>query len=1010
MTWNSTQDGSSDGIYAQRFSSAGSPLGSEFQINTYTFSSQALPAIAFSPVSGDFVVTWISYEQDGNSSGIYARRYNSSGAAQSGEFQVNTYTTGLQTLPAIAFSPISGEFVVTWMSSGQDGSNNGIYAQRYDSSGVAQGGEFQVNTYTTDSQSLPAIAYSPSGEFVVTWNSVGQDGNANGIYAQRFSSTGSRMGSEFQVNTFTTSFQISPAIAYSPSGEFVVAWASNQDGSLDGIYAQRFSSTGSLIGSEFQVNTTTTDAQTVPAIAFNSSNEFVVTWESNGQDQSGFGVYAQRFGLAAPNTAPTLSNIGDQILNEDGSTGTLNFTVNDAETPASSLNVTATSTNLTLVPSSNLVLGGSGTSRTLVVTPAANQSGTLLLTVEVSDGSVTTTQTFLLTVNPVADTPSVTNATTNEDNQTTSGLVISRNAVDGAEVTHFKITNLTNGTLFLNDGVTPVANNSFLTFAQANAGLKFTPTPNFFGTGSFDVQASINNTDAGLGGSVVTANITVNAVNDPPSFVVGTNPNVNEDAGAQTVNSFLTSIAPGPNETGQTVAFNVTNNNNALFSIQPSINAAGALTYTPAPNAFGSATVTITAQDNGSTANGGIDTSAPQTFLLTVNPVNDAPSFAFPLTTIESREDAGLQTFAAFATGIVAGPDNESSQTLTFNLTANTNPGLFSAPPAIGAGGTLTDTSAPDASGMATVTFVLQDNGGTANGGVDTSASQTVTITVIPQPRVSAIASDPQATEVGFDNGRFRLELDKPADEDFTLVYTLGGTASNGTDHVFLNTTVFVTTGSTFVEIPVVARADRAVEGTETVILSLQPGTGYNLGTITTAQVGILDFVFDTPNTPGNGVLSRSSLNGDIILGNNNANRIAGTDLNDTIAAFAGDDVVFGFGGNDSIDGGLGNDTLNGGAGDDTLIGSVGDNTLSGDVGIDVFVLRTTGSFDVITDFADGIDRIRTAPATTLGTSVGAGFLNTTQNGTDTLLSVNGVNIARLVNFNAGNFSGADLI
>ena len=77
-----------------------------------------------------------------------------------------------------------------------------------------------------------------------------------------------------------------------------------------------------------------------------------------------------------------------------------------------------------------------------------------------------------------------TNATTNEDTQTTSGLVISRNVADGAEVTHFKITGITNGTLFQTNGTTPIVNNDFITFAQGNAGLKFTPTANFFGSGS----------------------------------------------------------------------------------------------------------------------------------------------------------------------------------------------------------------------------------------------------------------------------------------------------------------------------------------------------------------------------------------------------------------------------------------------------------------------------------------------------------------------------------------------
>jgi len=108
-----------------------------------------------------------------------------------------------------------------------------------------------------------------------------------------------------------------------------------------------------------------------------------------------------------------------------------------------------------------------------------------------------------------AQTPSVTNAATNEGTQTTSGLVISRNPANGAEVTHFQITGITNGTLFQNNGVTPINDGDFITFAQGNAGLKFTPAAGFSGIGRFNVQASLNNTIPGLGGSIVAANITV---------------------------------------------------------------------------------------------------------------------------------------------------------------------------------------------------------------------------------------------------------------------------------------------------------------------------------------------------------------------------------------------------------------------------------------------------------------------------------------------------------------------
>ena len=110
----------------------------------------------------------------------------------------------------------------------------------------------------------------------------------------------------------------------------------------------------------------------------------------------------------------------------------------------------------------------------------------------------------------------MTNATTNEDTQSTSGAGDFAQRADGAEVTQFKITGINNGTLFKNDGVTQITNGTFITFAEGNAGLKFTPSANFNGNGSFTIQASTSNGDAGLGGSTVNATITVNSVNDAP--------------------------------------------------------------------------------------------------------------------------------------------------------------------------------------------------------------------------------------------------------------------------------------------------------------------------------------------------------------------------------------------------------------------------------------------------------------------------------------------------------------
>jgi hypothetical protein len=295
ITWASDgQDGYGYGIYAQRYTSSSSKSGSEFQVNTYTTGSQSSPAIA-SLADGGFVITWESDGQDGYGNGVYAQRYTSSSSPYGAEFLVNTYKTDYQKTSAIA-SLADGGFVITWESYGQDGSGDGVYAQCYTSSSSKSGSEFRVNTYTTSNQETSAIAGLANRGFVITWASNGQDGSNLGVYAQHYTSCSSKSGSEFGVNTYTTNTQWYPAIAGLADGGFVITWESyGQDGSGYGVYAQRYTSSSSKSGSEFRVNTYTTSNQKTSAIAGLADGGFVITWESYGQDGSSFGIYAQRY-------------------------------------------------------------------------------------------------------------------------------------------------------------------------------------------------------------------------------------------------------------------------------------------------------------------------------------------------------------------------------------------------------------------------------------------------------------------------------------------------------------------------------------------------------------------------------------------------------------------------------------------------------------------------------------------------------------------------------------------
>jgi hypothetical protein len=244
------------------------------------------------------------------------------------------------------------------------------------------------------------------------------------------------------------------------------------------------------------------------------------------------------------------------------------------------------------------------------------------------------------------------------------------------------------------------------------------------------------------GGSTTIVSVGVVCVNDPPQFTKGADQTVLEDAGAQTVVGWATNISAGPNEPGQTVVFQVIGDSNpTLFTSLPAVGPTGTLTYTPAADANGIAVITIRAQDNG----GGNDTSSPQTFQITVTPVNDAPSF----TGGGPVSSTGITPFSAgWATAFSAGPANESGQAVAhYNLALSSTTGNlgFAAGPAIDVAGNLTYTPTEGTNGSATYAVTVTDNGGTANGGVDTSAAQTLVITVGKATQTVAITSFPPA-------------------------------------------------------------------------------------------------------------------------------------------------------------------------------------------------------------------------------------------------------------------------
>jgi hypothetical protein len=299
-----------NGVFGQRFDSAGGRVGVPFQLNTYTVGSNHNDAKVAVDGDGDFVALWQNTPQDGSFNGIFGQLFASSGTKLGAEFQVNTFVAGNQMYSALAMDG-DGDFVVVWHSYGQDEANvasTGVFAQRFSSSGTPLAAEFQVNTYSTGHQRTAQVGVETNGDFVVVWDSQNDADGSFGIRGQRFDSGGARIGLEFAVNSHTTNGQYGAAVAMDADGDFVVVWTSGfqEDPVGRGVFAQRYSSSGTRLGGEFQVNTHTLGSQYTHSpyaamaprvVAKEADGDFVVAW-TGSHDGSNLGVFGQRFDSA----------------------------------------------------------------------------------------------------------------------------------------------------------------------------------------------------------------------------------------------------------------------------------------------------------------------------------------------------------------------------------------------------------------------------------------------------------------------------------------------------------------------------------------------------------------------------------------------------------------------------------------------------------------------------------------------------------------------------------------
>lgn len=240
VVWNGNGPGDSVGIFGRRFDRTGAPQGAEFGINTYTTMGQTDPAVAMAP-DGSFLVTWTGNGAT-DDRGVFGRWYTSAGSPKGVEFPINTHTAGFQENQRLAADG-AGNFVVVWQSDDQDGDGKGIIGRRYDSTAMTWGPEFTINTSTEDDQVDPDVAADATGGFTVAWGQrlVGKN---SGIFARHYKSTGEPDGNQLRVNNEAVSFSGSAAVASDGAGNVLVTWDSYQNSAFPdpdyGVFGRRF--------------------------------------------------------------------------------------------------------------------------------------------------------------------------------------------------------------------------------------------------------------------------------------------------------------------------------------------------------------------------------------------------------------------------------------------------------------------------------------------------------------------------------------------------------------------------------------------------------------------------------------------------------------------------------------------------------------------------------------------------------------------------------------------------
>jgi len=732
-------------------------LGIEFQVNTTTSNDQTTAALnrgsqqaVALDAAGNFVVVWSSQNQDGNRDGVYARRFAANGTPLTGEVLVNTTTAGAQNQARVA-SDTAGNFVVTWTSDGQDGNQTGVYARRFAANGTALTGEIAVNTTTTGAQANSVIGMNRStGAFVVAWQGQGS-GDSAGIFFRRFSANGGAIdATELGANTADAGNEQNPAVAMDSTGAFVIAFDVNNH-----TYFQRFNAGGIAQGGLTQVDTPLS-SNGGAAIAMDAAGNFTIVYRENSAlvpgvwgrgfnadgTQSYFFFYVDSGDATSPSIA--MADDGRFIVTYE-KTGSDNLDVRvrkfaangSPEAAAFSVHQYVTSdqqqASIALRDMDNFVVVWSGKS-------AADSNGVVA---KVFEANLAPTATSLSSAETYA-----------EDTPLNLADIVVTDLDSGSVTVTLSLSDVAAGSL--NTGTAGTVTSTYVPgtgvwrangpIAGVNsllAGLIFTPGLNY--NSGFSIASSVSDGVApALTGSKA---MTGTAINDAP---VGTSKTVttNEDtaytfsvadfgftdpndAPANTLANVKVTTLPGAGSltlSGAAVA--------AGQFVSAANISAGNLRFTPAANAGGTgyAAFTFQVQDNGGTTGGGVDLDVTaRTMTVNVTALNDAPVGTSK--TVTTNEDTAY-TFTVADFGFTDPNDTPANTLASVKVTTlpgagtlknngvNVTTGQVVSRTDINTGKLVfTPLANSNGAGYASFTFQVSDNGGTADGGVNLDAT-----------------------------------------------------------------------------------------------------------------------------------------------------------------------------------------------------------------------------------------------------------------------------------------------